>query len=136
MKVTMHQTARNHKVRSRKENQSTSKGKKRRGPNQDFNGIHRRRDKRFMYAKPADAVSPAPAAPEESDAAMDPEAAARPCEPWREALMLWLSWNKTYEKVTERMYREHSNQEKLQDMMDEMDQLRWRAVNLAEQLVG
>jgi hypothetical protein len=55
---------------------------------------------------------------------------------WAEAVMLWLSWNSTYEKVTQRMYQDNKNPEKLQALMDEMDQLRRRAVVLSEELIA
>ena len=54
---------------------------------------------------------------------------------WNEALMLWLSWNSTYEKVTAKMCKPGQNATKLERLMDEMDQLRSRAIETTERLL-
>jgi len=50
--------------------------------------------------------------------------------------MLWLSWNSTYEKVTARMCKPGQDSAKLEAMMDEMDQLRKRAIELSEEVLA
>ena len=55
---------------------------------------------------------------------------------WNEALMLWLSWNSTYEKVTAKMCKPGQDTTKLERLMDEMDQLRIQAIKSTEQLLG
>lgn len=52
-----------------------------------------------------------------------------------EALSLWLQWNRAYGQVTAFMYREGGDQQELEDLMDQMDQLRDRAVKLSRELV-
>lgn len=54
---------------------------------------------------------------------------------WREALVLWLRWNQAYEHVTERMFQSGQNPARLQEMMDQMDDLRREAVVQSQQLL-
>ncbi|REJ68157.1 MAG: hypothetical protein DWQ31_08460 [Planctomycetota bacterium] len=54
---------------------------------------------------------------------------------WQEALMLWLSWNRAYERLTAKMCRAGQDQEKLEQLMDEMDQLRVQAIDRSEALL-
>lgn len=54
---------------------------------------------------------------------------------WREALVCWLRWNEAYENVTAIMYDKRQNPEQLEQLMDQMDALRRRAVELSEQLL-
>jgi hypothetical protein len=54
---------------------------------------------------------------------------------WRIALELWLRWNTTYESVTESMYQAGSDQRMLEQTMDQLDQLRFQAIELSRQLV-
>ena len=102
----------------------------------NFAGIHHRRDKRYPM--------------QSSNSMADVEAAQHFAEnkaessgnqlndvdaEWNEALMLWLSWNSTYEKVTAKMCKPGHNASKLERMMDEMDQLRNRAIETTERLL-
>lgn len=97
-----------------------------------FGGIHMRRDKRFPLSNrarfgttPPPAAAPAPTPPARVD----------DLKSWQEAVMLWLSWNRDQEKLTAKMCRPGCDQQKLEALMDEMDQLRQRAIDLSEQLV-
>ena len=54
---------------------------------------------------------------------------------WNEAIMLWLSWNSTYEKATAKMYK-GGNKEKLRAMVNEMEFLRKQAIELSQGLLG
>ena len=54
---------------------------------------------------------------------------------WNEAIMLWLSWNSTYEKATEKMYK-GASKEKLRAMLSEMEYLRKQAIELSQGLLG
>ena len=58
--------------------------------------------------------------------------APEPLPKWSEALMLWLSWNSTYEKLTQQMFKGSERTDRLEAMMDELDQLRTRAVALSD----
>ena len=102
-----------------------------------FSGIHHRRDKRFpMQAGPMTPADIQAAQQLESNQQLiegqtTDEAAAA----WNEALMLWLSWNSTYEKVTAKMCKPGQDATKLERLMDEMDQLRTQAIKSTEQLL-
>lgn len=54
---------------------------------------------------------------------------------WREALVMWLRWNQAYEHVTERMFQAGHNPAQLQELMDQMDDLRREAVAQSQQLL-
>ena len=54
---------------------------------------------------------------------------------WREAVGLWLDWNSAYEQVTERLFALGQDQRRLEDVMDQMDQVRQKAIRLSRQLV-
>lgn len=106
----------------------------------DTPGIHNRRDKRFPMANSRVGVDEAlrggtvPEVEHRVDAehltaASDEQAA------WQEAVMLWLSWNSTYEKLTAKMFRAGTDQQKLEALMDEMDLLRKQAISLSEELI-
>jgi hypothetical protein len=102
-----------------------------------YNGIHRRRDKRIPFSSPLPVPDGDPAAPATvSDKQQDEAGASSWILKWSEALMLWLSWNSTFEKVTAKMYAENCNPTKMEALMDEMDELRRRAVDLSEQLIS
>lgn len=103
-----------------------------------FSGIHHRRDKRFPMNEgqmtPADIQAAQELESNQqllSEDTTDEAAAA-----WNEALMLWLSWNSTYEKVTAKMCKPGQDATKLERLMDEMDQLRTQAIKTTEQLLG
>ena len=103
----------------------SSSGRGRRGGagNNSFSGIHHRRDKRY------------PLQSGRSVADVDVDVQEKVDAEWNEALMLWLSWNSTYEKVTAKMCKPGQNASKLERMMDEMDQLRSRAIETTERLL-
>jgi len=52
----------------------------------------------------------------------------------REALVLWLRWNESYEHVTEVMCQPGKSQEQLERHMDQMDALRRQAVAISREL--
>jgi hypothetical protein len=101
------------------------------GNAQRFGGMHLRRDKRFPFAHkyvPGELPAPVatqPAAPLSAD----------PLTAWKEAVMLWLSWNSTQEKLTARMCKPGQDQAKIEALLDEADALRQRAIGLSEQLI-
>ena len=101
----------------------------------NFSGIHHRRDKRYPMQSSrslADIEAAHHASGELGEAAADLEQVDAE---WNEALMLWLSWNSTYEKVTAKMCKPGQNAVKLERMMDEMDQLRSQAIETTERLL-
>ena len=60
-------------------------------------------------------------------------------ELWRESLRLWLQWNQAHDALTAAMFdsrQDRARQSKLIEQMDQLDQLRWRAVELAQELLG
>ena len=124
------------KVASRNRNQRSrhsSRGRSRRAGNSPrISGIHNRRDKRFFCEKPR------PELEEAMETATDTEEASAPTNgrpEWNEAIMLWLSWNSTYEKATAKMYK-GANKEKLRAMLNEMEYLRKQAIELSQGLLG
>ena len=119
----------------RRSSQEANRGANRSKKNsQAHSGIHNRRDKRYPFAPSRHPVSEAEATAPSVD---KPETASWDTIPeWKEALMLWLSWNSTYEKVASRMCKEGVDQRKIEAMMDEMDQLRRRAIEMSERMIS
>ena len=75
----------------------------------NFSGIHHRRDKRYPMQSSrslVDIEAAHHASGELDEAAADLEQVDAE---WNEALMLWLSWNSTYEKVTAKMCKPGQN---------------------------
>ena len=70
-----------------------------------------------------------------SEDSADGQTHPRQLDAWREAVGLWLNWNLAYEQVTERLFALGQDQGKLEEVMDQMDQVRLRAVRLSQQLV-
>jgi hypothetical protein len=124
------------KVASRNRNQrsrNSSRGRGRRAGNSPrISGIHNRRDKRFFCDDPGPALEQA------TEASAHPEQASAPTgdrPEWNEAIMLWLSWNSTYEKATAKMYK-GASKEKLRAMLNEMEYLRKQAIERSQGLLG
>ena len=116
----------------------SSSGRGRRGGagNNSFSGIHHRRDKRYPLQSGRSVADLEAAHAYESDQTeVDVDVQEKVDAEWNEALMLWLSWNSTYEKVTAKMCKPGQNASKLERMMDEMDQLRSRAIETTERLL-
>ena len=55
---------------------------------------------------------------------------------WKEALELWLRWNHCYEHVTAEAFAASGDQRRLEDLMDEMDQVRRQALALTARLLA
>lgn len=100
------------------------------GNAQRFGGMHLRRDKRFPIAGKIVPESPLP-----PRAAEVPPLAADPLTVWKEAVMLWLSWNSTQEKLTAKLCKPGQDQKKIESLLDEADGLRTRAIELSEKLI-
>lgn len=115
----------------------TGKGTATRSHHTNFGGIHHRRDKRYPFRegplRPEDIAEVE--AFESRNGEDSGETEARIPE-WSEALMLWLSWNSTYEKLTARMCKPGQDSRKIEALMDEMDQLRSRAIQVSEGLLA
>ena len=85
-------------------------------------------------------ITPAPREPSAEDAlvapplVVDPPPAAEPA--WRTAIELWLRWNTAQEKVTAFMFSHGHDRQQVEDLLDQVEQLRHRAVKLSEQLIG
>ena len=132
------------KVASRNRNQRTrqsSRSRSRRAGNSPrVSGIHNRRDKRFFCEKPRPALEDAiememSAQTTDTEAGREAPTASSDRPDWNEAIMLWLSWNSTYEKATAKMYK-GGNKEKLRAMVNEMECLRKQAIELSQGLLG
>jgi hypothetical protein len=54
---------------------------------------------------------------------------------FRDALVLWLRWNEAYERVTANMFCSGDDRRQLEALMDQMDQLRRRAIKLSHELL-
>jgi hypothetical protein len=52
-----------------------------------------------------------------------------------DALLLWLRWNEGFRHLTAAMYEESADQARLERLGDELDQLRYRAVKVSEELL-
>jgi hypothetical protein len=55
---------------------------------------------------------------------------------WRDALQLWLSWNAAHTELTSCMFEVQHNSAMLEDLLDQVEQLRLKAVKLSEQLIA
>ena len=49
---------------------------------------------------------------------------------FRQALSLWMQWNEAYERATSRMFDVGADPAQLEAVMDQMDEVRRRAVEL------
>ena len=52
-----------------------------------------------------------------------------------QTVQLWLRWNAAFEQITAQMHEPGQNFSELQDMLDQLDQLRSKAVALSEDLI-
>lgn len=67
---------------------------------------------------------------EERDAGMsDPQIRCR------DALALWMRWNETFERSTAEMFASRSDPTALQDIMDQMDNMRHSAVTASQRVL-
>ena len=125
----MRVASQNRSQRSRK----SSRGRKgRTGSSPRVSGIHNRRDKRFFCDKPRPTLEDAVHQSQGSDESPATDGGR---SAWNEAIMLWLSWNRTYEKATARMYND-GNKKKLRAMFSEMEFLRKQAIEVSQGLLG
>ncbi|MCE9552559.1 MAG: hypothetical protein K8T91_04165 [Planctomycetes bacterium] len=97
-----------------------------------FGGMHLRHDKRFPLSRQGNLSSIQPVS---SRVISTPPSQNDELKSWKEAIMLWLSWNSAQEKLTEKMYKAGQDQRKLETLMDEMDMFRQRAIMLSERLL-
>lgn len=56
--------------------------------------------------------------------------------PWNRVIGMWLQWSTAYEQVSGRLFEDGENAQKLEALLDEMDQLRLEAVELSEGLLN
>jgi small-conductance mechanosensitive channel len=56
-------------------------------------------------------------------------------EEWRQAVLLWMRWNDAYERVTEAMFQAGSDQQRVQDLADQLDKLRATAIAQSHKLL-
>jgi hypothetical protein len=102
--------------------------------------IKRRRD-RSWHRSPAKSTPTtekcsAPDAPVVTATAPPPRSAADTDPTWRDALQLWLRWNTAHAELTSRMFEVQNNSAMMEDLLDQVEQLRLQAVELSEQLIA
>ena len=56
-------------------------------------------------------------------------------EHYRKALIMWLRWNEAQELATARMFSAGRRVESIEDLLDQIDQLRHAAVSLSRELL-
>jgi len=66
---------------------------------------------------------------------VDDALAADETASWNRVIGMWLQWSTAYEEVAGRLFEEGEDTEKLEALLDEMDQLRLDAVELSEGLL-
>jgi hypothetical protein len=49
---------------------------------------------------------------------------------------MWMRWNDVSQQVTERMYTDRNDPEKLREMLDGLERLRQEAVSASQQLLN
>ena len=59
-----------------------------------------------------------------------------PTAEYRAALELWLQWNEAHERLCADLFRAGRDPKVLQDMMDQLDTIRQRAVELSRKLLS
>ena len=74
-------------------------------------------------------------APSASNGLGNPSSAAD-LQAWREAVSLWLRWNEAYEHLTERMFVERGDPQRIEALLDEADRLRIQAAEWSRELLG
>jgi hypothetical protein len=58
---------------------------------------------------------------------------------WKQAVLLWMEWHQSQERLTAAMFRSRhdtAQQSELMQQMDQLDQLRWRAVELSQEMLS
>ena len=65
----------------------------------------------------------------------DVKSPQQPATAWRDALQLWLQWNKAHEQVTKSLFDDGNPSQKIEDAMDQLDRMRKQAVTLSEGLI-
>jgi hypothetical protein len=53
----------------------------------------------------------------------------------KEVLQLWLRWNDASQQVTQLMFHERDDPEKLREILDDLDRLRLAAVSASQELL-
>ena len=64
------------------------------------------------------------------------ESAAGPAKAFRDALTLWLQWNQAHEQITRTLFDSGKPDQQLEDLMDQLDRMRKKAVSLSEGLIA
>jgi hypothetical protein len=57
----------------------------------------------------------------------------------QQAVLLWMEWHTAQERLTADMFRSRhdtAQQAELLEQMDQLDQLRWRAVELSQEMLS
>ena len=57
-------------------------------------------------------------------------------ETCRDILRMWLRWNDASQQITERMYDERHDPDKLREMLDDLERLREEAISASRQLLS
>ncbi|HWB11257.1 MAG TPA: hypothetical protein VG826_18655 [Pirellulales bacterium] len=54
----------------------------------------------------------------------------------KEVLQMWLKWNDASQHVTELMFQERDNPDKLREILDDLDRMRLAAVSASQELLS
>lgn len=66
--------------------------------------------------------------------ALEPTASAEVrCE---EILQMWLKWNDASQQVTQHMFQERDNPDKVRQILDDLDRMRLAAVSASQELLN
>ena len=130
-----------HGQREKSSQSNKSKTRRSNRTRNDHGGMHQRRDKRRpFYVSSRDKVE-AVSGQLQMDATNTAVAAVRrssepdSIEPWRRPLQTWLDWNKAYERATACMSMPGQSLQRVEDMMDRIDDVRREAVRMSETLL-
>ena len=122
------------KSRSSSSTRRHSSRPRRQAGGSNFSGIHQRRDKRFSSAKSLLSEQDLLEQKVHCEENMPAAEKSNSNSDWSQAIMLWLSWNSTYEKAAAKMCKS-GNKKKLEAMFNEMECLRRQAIELSQGLL-
>lgn len=79
---------------------------------------------------------PSPSLPASGDLSTEAAEPRLSMAAWREALRLWLTWNRAHEQATARLFKLGEDPRQVEATLDQLDQLRAQAIALSEQVLA
>lgn len=79
---------------------------------------------------------PSPSLPASGDLSTEAAEPRSSMAAWREALRLWLTWNRAHEQATARLFKLGEDPQQVEATLDQLDQLRAQAIALSEQVLA